>query len=438
MAPIPPAEAEKETEDLPTVANADSVNHSGPDSQRDPPPDSHGSDVNADTVDAAPPDASTDPLLPIPVPDLPPLNNSTTNMESTSTESPANNNDTPFFIGQIFDTMQCYAAIDEYHLQKGYIALNDITKPNKFDPDHQYHRWRCQRHGKSRGKSTGVRPNRTSYKCDCKYYISCVHPKDQDTNLRDTSKLQIVSLNLTHNNGCTMGSDVDMNEAILKRRGRKYDNIFLDSLRREVKSGRYSTYDVRSRLVEAGYKNASLEEATNLRYKILTDKPIKDWVPPPPDESRDDEDVAAMKTMEDYLFNEDLANEIRVGGRESIEKMRLLHEGLKSTSPGYDYRIAKDNEGRFTGTAWQTGRMRGRLAKHGDVLWIDDTRSGVNSSGFAFWNIMIFDSEGKVKFGMGAMTISSEDSAVKWIFQALTTSCEERYRQTSRREERFV
>ena len=59
----------------------------------------------------------------------------------------------------------------------------------------------------------------------------------------------------------------------------------------------------------------------------------------PPDESRDDEDVAAMKTMEDYLFNEDLANEIRVGGRESIEKMRLLHEGLKSTSPGYDYRL---------------------------------------------------------------------------------------------------
>ena len=84
MAPIPPAEAEKETEDLPTVANADSVNHSSSDSQRDPPPDSHGSDVNADTVDAAPPDASTDPLLPIPVPDLPPLNTSTTNMKSTS------------------------------------------------------------------------------------------------------------------------------------------------------------------------------------------------------------------------------------------------------------------------------------------------------------------------------------------------------------------
>jgi hypothetical protein len=64
-------------------------------------------------------------------------------------------------------------------------------------------------------------------------------------------------------------------------------------------------------------------------------------------------------------------------------------------SPGFSYDIASDSEGRFSGTAWMSGRMRARLAKYGDVLFIDDTRSGVNSSGFSFRNVMIVNSEGR-------------------------------------------
>ena len=61
--------------------------------------------------------------------------------------------------------------------------------------------------------------------------------------------------------------------------------------------------------------------------------------------------------------------------------------------------------------------------KHGDVLFIDDTRSGVSSSGFAFWNVIVVDEEGKAKYGMGAMTMTTDDGAVEWILKTLATLC---------------
>jgi hypothetical protein len=96
-----------------------------------------------------------------------------------------------------------------------------------------------------------------------------------------------------------------------------------------------------------------------------------------------------------------------------------LYQGLEAVSPGFSYDIATDSEGRFTGTAWMSGRMRARLAKYGDMLFIDDTRSGVTSSGFSFWNVMIVNSEGKILYGMGAMTMTHGDGAVDWLLKTI-------------------
>jgi hypothetical protein len=54
----------------------------------------------------------------------------------------------------------------------------------------------------------------------------------------------------------------------------------------------------------------------------MKDLPIKGWEW----EGRnlDDELQMEMKSIQDYLFNKDIASEIKAGGRESIEKLQLL------------------------------------------------------------------------------------------------------------------
>jgi hypothetical protein len=70
-----------------------------------------------------------------------------------------------------------------------------------------------------------------------------------------------------------------------------------------------------------------------------------------------------------------------------------------------------------------SGTMRARLAKFGDVLFLDDTRSGVTSSGFSFWNVMVVNSEGKILYGMGAMTMTHGDDTVAWVLKSLVSMC---------------
>ena len=201
-----------------------------------------------------------------------------------------------------------------------------------------------------------------------------------DKSGRDTTKVEIVSFCFEHTNGCT-GCDQLVNKAIRRRRGRNYSDIALAHLSKEVKAGRYSTHDVKSWLIEQGMKDATLEEATNLRYRILKDMPIKGW-----DYAEADKD--SMAVMEDFLFNEDLAREIKAGGADSINNLKLFMGGMTNEVEGFDYRITTDSENRFTGTAWQTGRMRHRLKKYGAFIFLDDSRSGINTSGFCFWNIV--------------------------------------------------
>ena len=165
-------------------------------------------------------------------------------------------------------------------------------------------------------------------------------------------------------------------------------------------------------MIQSGFLDATLEEATNLRYRLLTNLAIKDWKP---NECSKEE----IGEWTDYLHNEDLAKEISAGSKDSIENLTLLHRGLKGEVEGYDSRVTTDSENRFSGTAWQTGRMRARLLRHGAMIFIDDTRSGVNTSNFCFWNVMVSDHEGKSQTVMGAMTMCASHDAVSWVLQSL-------------------
>ena len=91
--------------------------------------------------------------------------------------------------------------------------------------------------------------------------IRASHPM----NIDNTDRLEcyeIVSFSLKHKNGCHDNQDVIM-ESIIKQRGRKYSRVALDHIQIEVLAGRYSTKDVKGWLVDQGYKDGTLEEATN-------------------------------------------------------------------------------------------------------------------------------------------------------------------------------
>jgi hypothetical protein len=149
-------------------------------------------------------------------------------------------------------------------------------------------------------------------------------------------------------------------------------------------------------LAEQGMNDATLKEATNLRYCSMKNLPVYGWNP-------SKTGAKEMGPMQDCIFNEDLATELTAGGQDSIDKLHLVHKKLFSQVKGYDYRITTNSEKRFTAMSWQTGRMRNRLGCYGICIFIDDSCSGINTSSFCFWNVGVVDQDFKQQVTIRAM-----------------------------------
>lgn len=101
--------------------------------------------------------------------------------------------------------------------------------------------------------------------------------------------------------------------------------------------------------------------------------------------------------MQDNLFNKDLVKEVVAEGKDSMNNLQLVHKGLHVQVPGYDYRITTDSENRFSGASWQTGCMRSHLQQHGTFIFVDGSRSHINTSSFCLWNICVIDQDKNVQ-----------------------------------------
>ena len=278
------------------------------------------------------------------------------------------------------------------------------------------YRYYCARsHGYYCGDGNIHRPNRTSLKCNCGWYVNATNPMLPDNSGRDMSCVVVSGARLEHTNGCT-GNDPDLNSAIQKRSGRKYSDAVLAHLSSEVKSGRYSTRDVHDWLENNGHRSASRLEAKNLRARLLKNQPIRGW---------DVSDPVSVGEIDDYLYNVDLARELEAGGQESIDNLQLVLTGLQAQEHGFDYRLTSDSESRFSGVAWQTGRMRARGRVHAHVIFIDDSKSGISTTRMCFWNIVIVDHNGKTQTIMGCMTMDPSNAAVYWVLSSLVSMCPE-------------
>ena len=291
-------------------------------------------------------------------------------------------NDCPFYVGQRFDDEESITNyVNEYAAPLHLVILKQKSmKPRKNrNLDYTCLLFHCSRafapKKKEKTSTTVSRPSRTTLKTDCRMMIWSIHPMNAEKSAR-LDCYEIVSFQLEHTNGCN-GYDELMNESIKKRRGRKYNKISLDHLKIEVDADRYDTHDVKGWLIERGFTDATLEEATNLRYRLLKNLPMKDWK----ESAMSPEE---MGNMQDYLFNKDLAKEIIAGDLDSVRKLQLVFRGLRGQEFGFDSRITTDSEKRYSGSAWQTGRMRSRLRRHGTLLFVDDSRSGIFTTGFCF------------------------------------------------------
>ena len=114
-------------------------------------------------------------------------------------------------------------------------------------------------------------------------------------------------------------------------------------------------------------------QARNIRYRLVKGLPVgpKDALATP-DSMESDLEL-------DALFNDELARELEAGGRESVESLLRLHKELEKTRAGYKFDVSQDDLGRFTATCWMTGRQRVRAARDGILLFLDSSRSGINT-----------------------------------------------------------
>lgn len=329
-------------------------------------------------------------------------------------------------IGQRFDTPELFnEAVSMYATHRQYGIRYELGKAKRKNESYNqvYYRWYCRCGGAKRvakpkteeGSRKDMVPQRTStsFKIGCKFKVVANHPfiKQGDSVVRSKS-VEIVSICLDHTNGCK-GADPLLDIAINQRRGKTYSNIHLEHLQKEVTKGRYNTRDCQNWLIEQGYTDTTLKEATNIRYRLIKGLPIKGYDPPPSDET--------YGQILDYLYATDLAAEVTAGGQQSVDNLRLVHNGLKSQIPGYSYRITTDDQRRFSGTVWQTGRMRSRLIRHGKLIFVDDSRSGISTSNFCFWNVVLIDQDGKVQVAMSGMTMSPSNEAVYWLLSSMVS-----------------
>ena len=86
------------------------------------------------------------------------------------------------------------------------------------------------------------------------------------------------------------------------------------------------------------------------------------------------------------------------------EALGLMDE-LKITSPGFDYCIKKDPEGRPTGLMYMTAQMRTHARRYGSVLCLDAQKRQHNSSGWPYIAPCVKDNEMKVAVAHSRMLV---------------------------------
>lgn len=225
---------------------------------------------------------------------------------------------------------------------------------------------------------------RVSLKCDCAFHVYAHIMADETCDIRKSV--------LKHTNGCVpsptfaaageRARGFSLDSATIAALKVHYIQVLIapgglilrfSGVKDDVVTMKLTYVQVLAKLRKKGFE-LETRQARNIRYRLIKGLPVGQ------------KDITAKTTESpdadvelDALFNDELAQEIEVGGAASVQNLIHLHLALKRTRPGYIYDVSKDDVGRFTATAWMTGRQRVRAARDGILLFLDSSRSGINS-----------------------------------------------------------
>ena len=96
-----------------------------------------------------------------------------------------------------------------------------------------------------------------------------------------------------------------------------------------------------------------------------------------------------------------------------------LMDQLKVTSPGFDYRIKKDAEGKPTGIMYMTAQMRTHVRRYGNVVCLDAQKRQYNSSGWPYIAPCVKDNEMKVAVAAESIVTEENHEYYVWILQCM-------------------
>ena len=96
-----------------------------------------------------------------------------------------------------------------------------------------------------------------------------------------------------------------------------------------------------------------------------------------------------------------------------------LMDELKVQSPGFDYRVAKDDEGRPIGIMYMTSQMRYHARRYGHILCLDAQKRQMNSSGWPYIAPVVKDNEMKVAVAAESIVTEETHWFYIWIIKSM-------------------
>ena len=232
----------------------------------------------------------------------------------------------------------------------------------------------------------------------------------------------MLDVSLSHTNGCTPSHE---QYVIVKQQlGDKFLNIpkaLAGTLHIIFRGGRYHNSTIRALLREHGVVQRD-EVITgmmiqNLKHRLsCLDPDHTKWkevnfsVP-----KEFDTETCSKEHIEQYAM-EYLRDQMNEDGGASV--LELL-SNLKSSFPGFDYRIARSSKNELTAWMFMTPEMQFMAATYGQVVFLDAIKSKISLMNWPFYPIAVIDEENHLYVIAFCLCVQESNEAYKWILDSV-------------------
>lgn len=94
-------------------------------------------------------------------------------------------------------------------------------------------------------------------------------------------------------------------------------------------------------------------------------------------------------------------------------------EKIKVASPGFDFRLKRDDNGSPEGVCWITPEMRSDLLRYGSILFLDAQKKQYNSLGWPYIGPCVKDCDMKVRVVTECLIVGETHEAYIWVMEQI-------------------